>query len=49
MAGRETNTNLLEYLEFLTKMLDQRKAVHVLYLDFAKAFDKVPHKRLFEK
>ena len=48
MAGRET-TNLIEYLEFLAKMLDERKAVDVLYLDFAKAFDKVPHKRLLIK
>ena len=48
MAGRET-TNLIEHLKFLTKMLDERKAVDVLYLDFAKAFDKVPHKRLLEK
>ena len=40
---------MLEYLEFLTKMLDERKAVDVLYLDFIKSFDKVPHKRLLEK
>ena len=37
---------MLEYLEFLTKMLDERKAVDVLYLNFAKAFNKVPHKRI---
>ena len=49
MAGRSTTTNLLVYMEALTKLLDQGHAVDVLYLDFAKAFDKVPHMRLLEK
>ena len=47
--SRETTSNLLEYLEFLIKMLDERKAVDVLYLNFVKDFKKVPHKRLLEK
>ena len=49
MAGRSTATNLLVYMEALTKMMDESHAVDVLYLDFAKAFDKVPHQRLLEK
>ena len=49
MAGKSTTTNLLVYMEALTKLLDQGHAVDVLYLDFAKAFDKVPHRRLLEK
>ena len=49
MAGRSTVTNLLAYLETLTKLLDEGNAVDVLYLDFAKAFDKVPHSRLLAK
>ena len=49
MAGRSTATNLLVYMEALTKLMDEEHAVDVLYLDFAKAFDKVPHKRLLEK
>jgi hypothetical protein len=36
-------------MEALTKLLDEGHAVDVVYLDFAKAFDKVPHKRLLEK
>ena len=46
---RSTATNLLEYMETLTKLLDEGHAVDVLYLDFAKAFDKVPHLRLLAK
>jgi hypothetical protein len=44
-----TVTNLIDYLEVLTRHLDQGKVVDVIYLDFAKAFDKVPHKRLLTK
>ena len=49
LSGRSTTTNLLVYLETLTKLLDEGHEVDVLYLDFAKAFDKVPHKRLLQK
>ena len=49
MSGRSTATNMLVYMEALTKLLDEGHAVDVLYLDFAKAFDKVPHERLLAK
>ena len=49
MAGISTVTNLLAYMETLTKRIDEGNAVDVLYLDFAKAFDKVPHARLLAK
>ena len=49
MSGRSTVTNLLAYMETLTKLLDDVHAVDVLHLDFAKAFDKVPHARLMAK
>ena len=49
MAGRSCLTNLLEYLEKLTSLVDQGHAVDIVYLDFAKAFDKVPHQRLLAK
>ena len=42
-------SNLLEYLETVTKLLDEGVPVDVIYLDFAKAFDKVPHARLLKK
>lgn len=48
-SGRSCLTNLLEFLEFITKQLDEGNNVDVIYLDFSKAFDKVPHRRLLHK
>ena len=42
-------TNLLTYLDGVTRMLDEGKNVDIIYLDFVKAFDKVPHSRLIGK
>jgi hypothetical protein len=36
-------------MEVVTRELDSGNCVDVLYLDFAKAFDRVPHKRLLSK
>ena len=49
MSSMSCQTNLIEYLDVLTKLIDAGQAVDVLYLDFAKAFDKVPHQRLLQK
>ena len=48
-SGKSCLTNLLIYLEQVTSEMDKGVPVHTLYLDFAKAFDKVPHLRLIEK
>ena len=48
-SGRSCLTNLLYFLEDVTKTLDEGGSVDVVYLDFSKAFDKVPHKRLITK
>jgi len=40
---RSCLTNLLEFLEFVTEAVDRGELVDVIYLDFQKAFDKVPH------
>ena len=47
--GRSCLTNLLKFLEEVTAYVDEGSPVDVLYLDFSKAFDKVPHKRLVNK
>ena len=39
MSRRSCLTNLLEYLEVLTSLVDAGHSVDVIYLDFAKAFD----------
>jgi ribonuclease P/MRP protein subunit RPP40 len=49
MARRSCLTNLLEYLEEVTKYIDQGHPVDEIYLDFQKAFDRVPHNRLIKK
>ena len=42
-------TNLLEFLEYVCNYIDKGLPVDIIYLDFRKAFDKVPHKRLMVK
>ena len=42
-------TNVLCFFEDITKWVDERSPVDVIYLDFQKAFDKVPHQRLILK
>ena len=49
MQHKSTTTNLLEFLETMTSEQDQGRPMDVIYLDFAKAFDKVPHRRLLAK
>ena len=46
---RSCLTNLLETLEDITKWQDLGIPIDEIYLDFAKAFDKVPHQRLTYK
>ena len=47
--GGSCLSNLLQFLDYVTKCLDDRGNMDVVYLDFAKAFDKVPHERLLSK
>ena len=42
-------TNLLETLEDITSCLDNGEGVDIVFLDYRKAFDSVPHKRLVHK
>jgi len=46
MGKRSCLTDLLEFLEYITTQIDEGNPVDVIYLDFQKTFDKVPHARL---
>jgi len=49
MKDRSCVSNLLEFLEKATTVVDEGEGFDVIYLDFAKAFDKVPKERLLRK
>ena len=49
ISGRSCSTQLLSVLEIWTKMLDEENNIDAVYLDFRKAFDTVPHRRLLIK
>ncbi|KAF2346975.1 Reverse transcriptase domain [Trinorchestia longiramus] len=42
-------TNLLDFFGEVDRIYDHAKAVNLVYLDFHRAFDKVPHERLMAK
>ena len=46
---RSCATQLLEVLDEWSRAMENHQAVDVLYLDFQKAFDSVPHQRLLHK
>ena len=45
-SGKSTVTNLLEALDIWTEALSHNLPVDIVFLDYAKAFDTVPHQRL---
>ena len=49
MTGKSCTTNLITFFDKVTELLDRGKSADVIYLDFAKAFDKVPTRRLLAK
>ena len=49
IKGRSCTTQLLDTIDTWTRLLDKGSAVDTVYLDFAKAFDSVPHRRLLMK
>ncbi len=49
MPGRSCTTNLLEFFEYVTAAVDEGDPVDIIFLDFAKAFDKVPRDPLVSK
>jgi hypothetical protein len=49
VKGRSCVTNVVEFMEVVTKATDDSQPVDIFYLDFSKAFDKVPKERLMVK
>ena len=49
LKTRSCLTNMLCFLEEITKWIDEGSPVDIIYLDVLKAFDKVPHQRLLLK
>ena len=52
LGGRSITLQLLKLIDQSlqwTKIMDEGGMIHAVYMDFMKAFDKVPHKRLLEK
>ena len=46
VQGRSCTTRLLKVVDKLAEILDHGGTLDMVYLDFARAFNTVPHKRL---
>ena len=49
ISGRSTTTQLLRYLDECINNIVDGGVLDTIYLDFAKAFDTIPHRRLLGK
>ena len=49
LRNKSCQTNLISFFERVTSFVDAENAVDVIYFDFSKTFDKVPHDILVSK
>ena len=49
MKNKSTTTNLLQFYDKIFQDYEEGRAVDIIFLDFKKAFDKVPHRKLLKK
>ena len=49
LPGRSTVSQLSQVVHQFSKALEMRQQVDIIYLDFSKAFDRVPHEKLLCK
>ena len=49
IPGKSTTTQLVEYVDALTQVLDNDGQTDGVYIDFAKAFESLPHDKLLSK
>ncbi len=49
LSGRSTSLQLLSVLDKWTQALEDGHVIDCVYMDYQKAFDKVPHQRLISK
>ena len=49
LARRSTGTQLIDCLNDWTLNIESKQSLDVIYIDFAKAFDSVVHRKLISK
>lgn len=49
ISGRSTVIQMLTVVDEWTKAIDEGEEVDIIYMDFQKAFDRVPYQRLLRK